>query len=183
MADGARGSTARYGTMGGPDLVSVARAIIDGNRYMTLATADAEGLPWASPVFYASAGYADFYWISAPGATHSQNLAQRPNLAIVIFDSGAAEGEGQAVYMSATAGQVADSDVARCLAVYPGPSGPGGPSVTPEQLQAPAPYRLYRAAVREHSMLCPRGAGPCGRHGLAHDHRVPIPVRAAGPPR
>jgi hypothetical protein len=27
-----------------------ARAIIDANRYMTLATADARGTPWASPV-------------------------------------------------------------------------------------------------------------------------------------
>ena len=32
------------------DLVEAARGIIDANRYMTLATADAEGEPWASPV-------------------------------------------------------------------------------------------------------------------------------------
>ena len=176
MADGGPGWP-----MDGPDLVSIARAIIDGNRYMTLATAGAEGRPWASPVFYASAEYTNFYWISAPGATHSQNLAQRPHIAIVIFDSGAAEGEGQAVYMSATAEQVAARDVGQCLAVYSGPAGLGGPPVTPEQLQAPAPYRLYRAAVREHSMLCPRGTGPCRLHGLEYDHRIPVP--AAGQPR
>jgi hypothetical protein len=163
---------------------------------MTLATAGPDGRPWASPVFYAAAEYTEFYWISAPEATHSQNLAQRPDVAIVIFDSGVAEGEGQAVYMSATAEQVAARDVSRCLAVYPGPdrpgpdrpgparTGPPGPGprpLTPEQLQAPAPYRLYRAIVSEHSILCPRGTGPCELHGRAFDHR--IPVRPAGRPR
>ncbi len=167
--------------MAGADLAAIARAIIDTNRYMTLATAGPDGRPWASPVFYAAAEYTEFYWISAPGATHSRNLAQRPDVAIVIFDSGVAEGEGQAVYMSATAEQVAAGDISRCLAVYPGPAGPGPLPVTPEQLQAPAPYRLYRATVSEHSILCPRGTGPCDLHGRAFDHR--IPVRAVGRPR
>jgi hypothetical protein len=96
-----------------PGLAAIARAIIDASRYMTLATADEDGRPWASPVFYAAADYAEFYWISAPGSTHSRNLAQRPRISIVIFDSGVAEGAGQAVYMAATAEQVADGDLAR----------------------------------------------------------------------
>ena len=57
-----------------PGLAATARAIIDASRYMTLATADAGGRPWASPVFYAAAGYAELYWISAPGSAHSQNI-------------------------------------------------------------------------------------------------------------
>ncbi len=59
------------------DLAAIARTIIDANQYMTLATADVQGQPWASPVFYATADYTDFYWISAPETTHSENLAQR----------------------------------------------------------------------------------------------------------
>jgi nitroimidazol reductase NimA-like FMN-containing flavoprotein (pyridoxamine 5'-phosphate oxidase superfamily) len=39
------------------DLAAVARTIIDANQYMTLATADAQGQPWAAPVFYATADY------------------------------------------------------------------------------------------------------------------------------
>src|SRR5271170_5562425 len=80
------------------DLAAIARTIIDANQYMTLATADAQGQPWASPVFYATADYTEFYWISAPETTHSRNLAQRPEISIVIFDSTAPEGAGQAVY-------------------------------------------------------------------------------------
>jgi hypothetical protein len=160
------------------DLVAIARATIDANRYMTLATADGEGRPWASPVFYATADYTEFYWISAPAATHSRNLAQRPQLSIVIFDSGVPEGMGQAVYLSATAEQVPAEDLGRALAVYPGPAEPGTGSVTAGQVQAPAPYRLYRATVSGYSILCPRDTGPCAPHGLPFDHRTP--VRAVG---
>jgi hypothetical protein len=156
------------------DLAGIARAIIDANRYMTLATADREGRPWASPVFYAAADYTEFYWISAPEATHSQNLARRPQTSIVIFDSRAPEGAGQAVYMSALAEQVAARDLDRGLAVYPGPAERAGAPLAAEHVQAPAPYRLYRATVSGHSVLCPRDTGPCALHGLAFDHRTPV---------
>jgi uncharacterized pyridoxamine 5'-phosphate oxidase family protein len=164
------------------DLAAIARTIIDVNHYMTLATADAEGQPWASPVFYATADYAEFYWISAPETTHSRNLAQRPEISIVVFDSAAPEGDGQAVYLSATAEQVPDDDLDRALAVYPGLAGRGlGPHHTREQLQALAPYRLYRATVFEHSILCPRDTGPqgtgaCILHGVPFDHRTQVRV-------
>jgi nitroimidazol reductase NimA-like FMN-containing flavoprotein (pyridoxamine 5'-phosphate oxidase superfamily) len=89
------------------ELIGVARSIVDANRYMTLATADESGLPWASPVWFAHAGYAEYYWVSTPDARHSQNLRARADLGVVIFDSGAAVGTGQAVYMEATARELA----------------------------------------------------------------------------
>jgi uncharacterized protein YhbP (UPF0306 family) len=169
------------------DLAAIARAIIDANQYMTLATADAQGQPWASPVFYATADYTEFYWISAPETTHSRNLVQRPEISIVIFDSTAPEGAGQAVYLAAAAEQVPDDDLDRALAVYPGEGGPA-PRDNREQVQAPAPYRLYRATAYEWSILCPRDTGPgdagpggtgtCAPHGVPFDHRVQ--VRLAG---
>jgi hypothetical protein len=69
------------------ELGVIARPIIDENLYMTLATADESGLPWASPVYYASEEYRAFYWVSAPEATHSRNVAVRRQASIVIFDS------------------------------------------------------------------------------------------------
>jgi nitroimidazol reductase NimA-like FMN-containing flavoprotein (pyridoxamine 5'-phosphate oxidase superfamily) len=83
------------------DLADLARGIIDANRYMTLATADRDGRPWASPVWFAHQGYTEFLWISRPEARHSRNLAVRPELAIVIFDSTVPAGQGQAVYVEA----------------------------------------------------------------------------------
>jgi hypothetical protein len=88
---------------------------------------DAAGRPWVSPVFFAADGYRDLYWISAPQATHSRNLAERPEASIVVFDSQAPVGTGQAVYMAVTA----------------------------DQVLAPAPYRLYRATVSQHWVLDP----------------------------
>jgi pyridoxine/pyridoxamine 5'-phosphate oxidase len=66
---------------------------------VTLATADAEGRPWASPVWFAHEGYRDFLWVSSPEARHSRNVAVRPELALVLFDSTVAPGDAAAVYV------------------------------------------------------------------------------------
>ena len=46
----------------GADVDAHARALIDANLYVTLGTADADGVPWVSPVYFATDGYAEFYW-------------------------------------------------------------------------------------------------------------------------
>lgn len=126
-----------------------AREIIDGGRYMTLATADAAGVPWASPVWYAPRGYSELFWISYPDARHSRNLAERPQLSIVIFDSTVAPGHGQAVYMTGEAEQTTDG-----LEVFSARSEAQGLG---EWKDLGGPLRLYRAVVAEHWML---GEGP-----------------------
>ena len=93
------------------DRGAVARSIIDTNLYMVLATADEAGRPWASPVYFANAGYAEFFWVSSPDATHSRNIAMRPQISIVIFDSQVPIGTGQAVYMPAVAEEVASGEL------------------------------------------------------------------------
>jgi Pyridoxamine 5'-phosphate oxidase len=156
-------------------LASAGRAIIDRIAYMTLATVDAEGRPWASPVFFATADYRVYYWMSAPGAAHSRNITERPAVGIVVFDSTVAPGTGQAVYLTATAEQVPGTEIDRALAIYPGARDGGSEPLTRADAQAPSPYRLYRAIAGEQSMLCPRDDdGPCTAHGVAHDHRVPV---------
>jgi Pyridoxamine 5'-phosphate oxidase len=155
------------------DLGALARTIIDANLYMTLGTADEHGRPWVSPVFYATSDYTEFYWISSPEVTHSRNLARRPQVSIVVFDSQAPASTGEAVYMSALAEEVPAADLARGLEVYPGAPERGGRTVTIEELRPPTVYRLYRATVSQHSMLCPRDAGrPCDEHSRAFDHRT-----------
>ena len=34
--------------------------------------------PWPTPVYFASAGYREFVWVSSPEARHSQNISVRP---------------------------------------------------------------------------------------------------------
>jgi pyridoxamine 5'-phosphate oxidase-like protein len=156
------------------DLAAAGRAIVDRIAYLTLATVDAQGRSWVSPVFYATADYREFFWVSAPGTTHSRNIAGCPQVSAVIFDSTVAPGTGQAVYLTATAELVADTGIERALRIYPGPRDRGW-RPTRADVQEPAPYRLYVATATEQSMLCPRDeAQPCAAHGLAHDHRTQV---------
>ena len=87
----------------------IARAILDGAVYVVLATADTDGVPWASPVWFATEDYRELYWVSYPGARHSENIAVRPQIAMVVFDSTVPPGTGQGVYMTATAEQLTDA--------------------------------------------------------------------------
>jgi nitroimidazol reductase NimA-like FMN-containing flavoprotein (pyridoxamine 5'-phosphate oxidase superfamily) len=145
----------------GPDeLRAYARAVVDANRYMTLATADEHGSPWASPVWYAPVEYRRFLWVSSPEARHSMNLAARPELAIVIFDSHRAGG-WKALYMSAVADQLTDVDEEIGIFSRHG-EAQGLRAWTREDVLPPARHRLYRAAVSEAFVLDP------------HDQRIPV---------
>jgi hypothetical protein len=127
-----------------------ARAIIDDGVFMTLATADAEGVPWASPVWYAPDGYSELLWVSDPNARHSRNIAVRPQIAIVIFDSRQTPGDGLAVYMEARAEQAG----ADGLEVFNARGAAQGLSQWgPEKVREPARHRLYRAVVSGHWVL------------------------------
>jgi pyridoxine/pyridoxamine 5'-phosphate oxidase len=130
------------------------RAIIDANAYMTLATADERGNPWASPVWYATVDCREFVWASSPEARHSRNLAGRPELAIVVFDSGQRPGTGEGVYISARAEQVPEPELDRCLGIFSTISQRQGlPAWTHTDVQAPALLRLYHATASEHFVL------------------------------
>jgi nitroimidazol reductase NimA-like FMN-containing flavoprotein (pyridoxamine 5'-phosphate oxidase superfamily) len=122
--------------------------IIDRGRYMVLATADEDGVPWASPVWYAPDGYSRFLWVSRLDTRHSRNLAVRPQLSIVIFDSGAPIGTGEGVYMEAVAEQLAEPEHA--IDVFSRRSvAQGGSEWTVADVSPPAEPRLYRATATE----------------------------------
>ncbi|HET9351513.1 MAG TPA: pyridoxamine 5'-phosphate oxidase family protein, partial [Burkholderiales bacterium] len=85
------------------ELADLATEVIDSNRYMALGTANDAGIPWVSPVWFATEDYRRFHWVSSPEARHSVNIAARAEVAIAIFDSSAAPGCAEAVYISARA--------------------------------------------------------------------------------
>jgi hypothetical protein len=132
----------------------IARAIAAENAYLTLATADADGVPWASPVWFAVRELSFFVWASKPGARHSRNIAQNPRVSLVIFDSSKAPGEGSALYLSAEAGLVEEDAFEDALAVYNAKSIERGLDVWGRrELCAPARHRLYRAVALEAFVL------------------------------
>ena len=138
------------------ELNAVARAIIDSNLYMVLGTADEAGCPWVTPVYYASANYKEFYWVSSLEAQHSRNIAIRPQISIVIFDSQVPINTGQAVYMSAVAEALMGGDLEGGLDIYSRSAlAHGGREWKADDVRAPAVKRLYRATTSEHWVVNP----------------------------
>jgi hypothetical protein len=143
------------------------RDIVEAGRYLVLATADAAGRPWSSPVYFAHIGFTEFFWVSSPEVTHSVNIAMRPEVGIVIFDSQVAIGAGQGVYMSAAATLLEGGEAARGIEAFSARSvAHGGREWTAQDVRPGAGLRLYRATADAHSILAKDGQP---------DHRVPVP--------
>lgn len=144
MSSGRRGGLPG---MSDDDLVRLARDVIDTNRYVTLATSCDDGTPWATPVYFNPHEYRTLYWVSSPDAQHSVNLAARPALSMVVFDSSVAVGGAQAVYLSGHAAAVAEDELEDACAVAFPPRFAGARAFAPAVLRAPEHLRLYRATV------------------------------------
>jgi nitroimidazol reductase NimA-like FMN-containing flavoprotein (pyridoxamine 5'-phosphate oxidase superfamily) len=145
------------------DPIAAARAVIDANSYMTLGTADESGRPWVSPVWFAHSDYREFFWVSSPTARHSRNLASRPEVSIVIFDSQVPVGGAQAVYVSASAEELVGEAFESGIAAFSRKSEVDGlPAWSRDDVEGPAKHRFYRAVAAEHFIL---GAG---------DQRIPV---------
>ena len=159
---------------GHADLNAMARRVIDANHYMTLATADPDGRPRLSPVYYTPARYSDFYWVSAPGAQHSLNLAERPETEIVIFDSSAPANRGEGVYLTATVTEVPD-DQLDLVAAEAFRTTAGARPFTPGELRDGA-LRLYVAHTRSCEVHV---AAQHPVHGRGTDTRQPADPNSA----
>ena len=88
--------------------ISKAKKIIRGNIYMTIATSSKNGTPWISPVFFAHDDDYNLFWVSAKDSLHSKLISKNSQVAIVIFDSSAPEGESNGVYFEAIASELGD---------------------------------------------------------------------------
>jgi nitroimidazol reductase NimA-like FMN-containing flavoprotein (pyridoxamine 5'-phosphate oxidase superfamily) len=146
------------------DPAGLARALVAENSYLTLATASADGIPWANPVWFAARDLGLFVWASKPGARHSLNIAENPRVSLVVFDSSKAPGDGSALYVEADAELVDDATFDEALAVYNARSVERGlDEWDRSKLSEPARHRLYRAVTVEAFVLDD------------HDERVRVP--------
>src|SRR6185295_16604922 len=116
--------------------------------YLVLGTADEDGLPWTSPVYFAHSEHRDFFWVSKPDARHSRNIAARPDASIVIFDSSVPIGTGQGVYMTALARELEGDEQTAGLEVYSRRAlEHGGRAFTQDDVGGFAALRFYRATA------------------------------------
>jgi nitroimidazol reductase NimA-like FMN-containing flavoprotein (pyridoxamine 5'-phosphate oxidase superfamily) len=151
---------------GADERLRVLRSVIDANRFMTLATADERGTPWASPVWFARRDERRFLWVSRPTTRHSRNIAARPEVAIVIYDSRTTPDERQAVYIEATVAELEGEDLDSGLSAFSRESLSQGLSEWPrERVTGSANFRLYEATATAWFILAD---GP--------DERLPVPL-------
>jgi uncharacterized protein YhbP (UPF0306 family) len=91
--------------------------ILETTSYMVLATADATGRPWATPVWFAADGLDRLYWLSWPGTRHSMLIDRRPEIALTVFDSTVAPNTGTAFYATARARRCTADDMDEALRI------------------------------------------------------------------
>ena len=151
------------------DLAEVARSTLASNRFMVLGTVDPSGRPRVSPVWFTMVDHQEVFWLSSPDSHHSRNIAERPEVSIVVFDSRAQPYTGQAVYLDATAARVPDDELDDvCLRAFEDVAPEL--SFTPESLQD-EPFVLYRAEVTaSETHVRGRDFGD----GTGSDQRVPV---------
>jgi len=142
---------------------ALAREIIDKSLYMVVGTADESGQPWASPVYFAASGYRDFFWISQADATHSENLRERREVGIAIFDSSQPLGTGEGVYVLGVARELPAHETAEGIEIFSKRSvSQGGEEISVEDVSPPSAHRLYQATAEAIYVLDD------------HDHRVEV---------
>ena len=145
-----------------------------GNRYLVLGTVDDDGRPRVSPVYFTQDGSHAFYWVSSPESHHSRNIAARPRVSFVVFDSSVTPAEGpKAVYVDADAAEVPEPDLTEeCARAFAHSRGDDGArAFAPEELSGDAGLRLYRAVATRHEVHV-RGSDPA--YGKGIDHRETI---------
>jgi hypothetical protein len=152
---------------GRAELDEMARRVLDRNLYMVLGTLDPDGQPRLSPVFYTAARYRDFYWVSVPESHHSRNVAERPEVRLVVFDSSLRPAETEAVYVTATAREVPDDQLEDVVGEAFRTDG-GARRFTPDDLRVDAGLRLYVAHASSYEVHV-RGRHPT--HGRGYDSR------------
>jgi hypothetical protein len=127
-----------------------ARTVLQNTAYVVLATADATGNPWATPVWFAPDGLARLYWVSWPGSRHSLLIEQRPGIALTVFDSTVVPNQGTAFYATAHARQCPEEDLDHGLQVFNRRAVDQGLGpFTREHMTGDARLRLYVAEITE----------------------------------
>lgn len=130
------------------NLSNRAKEIIAEREYITIATSDADGQPWNSPVYSAFDEDYMFYWGSHTEAQHSKNIAVNNKVFLVIYDSTVTAGEGEGVYILATAEMIVDDaekDKAHKLIQDRRPNW----YWKREEFDEPTPLALYKAVPQK----------------------------------
>jgi uncharacterized protein YhbP (UPF0306 family) len=96
----------------------LAMRIIKENKFLSLATSDAAGNLWATPLSYCVDENLNFYFVTAMDSTHTEHILQNPNVAFSIFDSTRRVSDIDGIQAIGIVGQVEESRLARVCELY-----------------------------------------------------------------
>ncbi len=139
--------------------------------YATLATASKDGQPWNSPVYAAFDEKYNFYWASWQNNQHSKNIAENPNVFLVIYDSTMIEGGGKGAYIEATAEAITDMDeLEKAMKCYYERKGKEPRKA--EEFMGDFPRRMYKATPKR---LWINGDGTIDGNSIDVRTEIPLP--------
>jgi Pyridoxamine 5'-phosphate oxidase len=128
------------------DDASRARRLIEATPYLTLATADASGKPWSSPVYFAHDEAWTLFWVSFRQTVHSANIRVRPQVGVSILGE-PPDHEGEGVYFDAVATELHDlNEIEHAIqARRTRPQDSKFAVTKPGDVLGDAAWRMYRA--------------------------------------
>ncbi len=144
--------------------------VLTANRYLVLGTADEDGQPWVSPVFFAPLDANRLCWVSSPDSRHSRNIAHRTAVAITVFDSTVDVGKAAAAYFDAHAAPATPDEVDAALDSL-NSRLPRDKRLSGDDLQPRGPLVVYRADLQRSYVLV---RGGDSEHGNAVDMTVEV---------
>jgi nitroimidazol reductase NimA-like FMN-containing flavoprotein (pyridoxamine 5'-phosphate oxidase superfamily) len=125
-----------------------ARQLLDEQQNLVLATTDADGIPWISPVFFVPDEHYELYWTSDHEARHSANIRATGRAAIVVYRVEPGQ-PVDGVYSQAQVSEVQDAEeLAYAIEVMQGRRQPDKWMIeSPADVSGDGPWRIYRARL------------------------------------
>lgn len=125
--------------------------LIENNTTMIIATANADGKPWISPVFFSYDDQFNLYWVSDKKAQHSASVRTRPQVGIVIVGAIPPEDYPDAAYFDAEAIELNnETDIKQGMtALAKRHQADKFVIKTPADASGDACWRIYKATYKE----------------------------------
>lgn len=125
--------------------------LLENSKTMVIATADENGKPWISPVFFSYDDSHSLYWVSDKGARHSENVRNRPEIGVVIYGKVPPEEYPDAVYFDAVALELESEEDIRhgITALAKREQAEKFVIKSIADVTGPSCWRIYRATAKE----------------------------------
>ena len=100
------------------DIYELAKSIIKGNKFLSLATSNNGGEIWCTPLSYAIDDDYNFYFVTAIDSKHIEHIRENPNVAFTIFDSTKRVSDIDGIQIKGIVGEVEKERLPEIVKIY-----------------------------------------------------------------